>query len=140
MSQLIDLWTDFTAQKIRTPKAVLREQAEELGRKTRNLVLGEAVSNKISMGKDKEELEKYVIGETLNLIVPSLDNYRYRLLELYHSPTLVYPLSTSWHLDVGEKINDEEELKKYLQREFNSSKTITIIQALISQAVEGVES
>jgi hypothetical protein len=140
MSELVDLWPDFTAQKIRTPKAVLREQAEELGRKTRNLVLGETKTNKIPLGKDKEELEKYVIGETLNLIVPSLDNYRYRLLELYHSPTLVYPLSTSWHLDGGEKINNEEELKRFLQKKFSSSETVTIIQALIAQAIEGVES
>ncbi|MDZ7898058.1 MAG: hypothetical protein U5N85_08525 [Arcicella sp.] len=134
MSEVTNLWPDFTIEKVRTPKTVLKEQAALLGERTRNLILGEVVSDKVPLKSGKE-----VISEELYLVVPSLGNYRYRLVELYHEPALVYPLFEGLYLSEGMKsngINDENDLTKYLSSVFTNTKTKTIIQSLLAQAME----
>jgi hypothetical protein len=134
MSEITNLWPDFTAEKVRTPKTVLKEQAALLGEKTKNLILGEVTTDKIPNSNGKE-----VISEELYLVVPSLGNYRYKLVELYHEPALVYPLYKGWNLVDGLnplEINDEADLTKYLSSVFTDKKTKTIIQSLLAQAME----
>jgi hypothetical protein len=134
MNEITNLWPDFTTEKVRTPKTVLKEQAALLGEKTKNLILGEVVTDKVPLESGKE-----VISEELYLVVPSLGNYRYRLVELYHEPALVYPLFKGWHLSEGmspEGINNEGDLTKYLSNVFSNTKTKTIIQSLLAQAME----
>jgi hypothetical protein len=156
----IDLWpTDLLDQvdTIRTPLAILREQAELLGKKSNNLVEAKVKTN-------QKKPEMYVVptldipsitafnmlkGKTVNpdreaaetnatlvqsfYLVASVLNYQYQLFYVTH-PIQCYPL-TVYFENQTMRAESEEEFITILKGIFASEKTKRIIEALIAQSV-----
>ncbi len=123
----MDLWGDFVAEPIRTPVAVLREQATLLSPKTEGLISAE-VTTEVYDGEFIHAFE---------LVVPTLQFYRYRLFEVRHSSTL-YPVRV-----IAERtgprltdpfVDDEEAFTDWLRGILSSDKTKKIISSLLAQA------
>lgn len=119
-----DLWPEsFGSLEVETPLQILRKQASLVGTKTGNILVGH-----VSRIVDEEgdfRLSFY-------LVTPALDNYRYKLLTVWHGIGL-YPVNT---LDVTPplKFKNAEEFKEYLRSTFASEKTLNIIRSLIVQS------
>ena len=78
-----DLWpTAALKVDVRTPVAILRTQATRLGQRTQGLLVGEVT---VTTGENNQ----VVLG--LEVIVPALNNYRYRLLSVQHAQDAIYP-------------------------------------------------
>lgn len=77
-----DLWPEIdVAAHHDNPIQIIKEQAEVLSKKTKNIIVGEVVTN----------AENKVIYHSLYLNIPTLDNYRFALLKIAHT-TMQYPL------------------------------------------------
>lgn len=72
---------DLGLETVVTPVSVLRTQAKLLGERTRGLLEGEV----------KTFTQGGYVYHDLNVVVPALDNYRYRLLRVHH-PMSLYPV------------------------------------------------
>lgn len=92
-----DLWpTAALKVDVRTPVAILRTQATRLGQRTQGLLIGEVT---ITTGENNQ----VVLG--LEVIVPALNNYRYRLLSVQHAQDAIFPAKVSangFKIDVTE--------------------------------------
>src|SRR5579863_7944791 len=77
-----DFWGEIVAVDVRTPVAILREQAAALGTKTKNLVEATVYT----------ESYRGAFRHLFNLVVPGLDNYTYNLLTIEHGISL-YPVT-----------------------------------------------
>ena len=82
METEIDLWPDLSSESILTPASMLKIQAEMLSKKTNGRLQGLVETHSF---QDK-------IYHQLFVVVPALENYRYSLLTVHHSPTL-YPVT-----------------------------------------------
>ncbi|MCZ6675995.1 MAG: hypothetical protein O7E52_01970 [Candidatus Poribacteria bacterium] len=124
-----DLWPDDIAvtNDLKPPVAILRQQAALLGEKTQNLVEAEISSSSIGSG----------FRHHFNLVVPALDNYRFRLFYITH-PISLYPINISVSSpgkdDTVIEVKSEDEFTKALRGIFSSEETKRIIQALIAQS------
>ena len=121
-----DMWGDFQVQSLRVPVQLLREQAAALGPRTQNLVVAE-----VSTSTHRDEFR-----HRLELVVPTLDDYRYHLLSLIHDIHL-YPLVLDYDSDgrlSAGNISSEDELNQALHRALSSEKTKRILNSLIGQA------
>jgi hypothetical protein len=119
-----DLWPDnFGSLDVETPLQILRKQASFVGTKTGNILEG-------SVTKTVDEDGDFVLH--FYLVAPALDNYRYKLLTVWHGIGL-YPVITS---EVSPQVRCEnaEEFKEYLRSRFGSEETMKIIRALIAQS------
>jgi len=125
---MTDLWPDeFGKSDVTPPRAILREQAEALTKKTGGLL--EGVVRTVAH-------PPHSFGQHFYLSVPVLDDYTYRLLMAIHSLQF-YPLEV--HADVLNKTfrcTSEQELKDVLREIFNSDETKRIITALLAQVQE----
>ena len=92
-----DFWGDIGADPVRSPVAVLREQAALLGSKTKNLV--------------EARVETSTFRDTFRhaflLVVPTLD-YQYQLFSVSHGLEM-YPLEASLPY---RQVSDEEAILK----------------------------
>jgi hypothetical protein len=144
MLKTIDLWPDDIATKrVRAPITILREQAAVLGQKTRNLVQGDVVNNQ------RMSTNEYFVYD-FYIEAPTLDNYSYKLLSVYHHISL-YPLEINVEesifqevlsdLNVGQNeageptifVDSEEGFVEALRLIFRADKTMRVITALLSQ-------
>lgn len=162
----IDLWPEINIEAHKDePIKILKDQAEILGKKTKNLIIGEVVTN----------TESGVIYHTLYLVAPILDNYRYSLLKIAHTsmqyPLFIYDYSkenggikpqrtykptplgviaeATSRMSIGQlyeideiiipepdkKVNSPEEFKTELKKILQSDETISIINSLIAQSL-----
>ena len=153
----IDLWpTDLLDQvdTIRTPLAILREQAELLGKKSNNLVEARVKTNQrnpevllvtsrkplsgLGGGNPNEFItergtaENAILIQSFNL-VSSVLGYTYQLFYVTH-PIQGYPLAVYFEGQVSEA-NSEDELLTILKEIFSSEKTKRIIEAMVAQSV-----
>lgn len=116
-----DLWPDDLAMLAgRTPLSILREQADLLPAKTKNLLEGE-----VQVHHDEGDL--YI---NLNIVAPALDHYRYTLVG-FRQPAELYPLIETAS---GRRIPDEATLLQYLRETLSSPKTRRVIGNLIAQS------
>jgi hypothetical protein len=77
-----DLWGDIpTADQVKTPHAILLEQAALLAKKTKGLVVGDVARKTTTSG----------FMSTLRLVAPALNNYIFVVLNIYHNVEL-FPL------------------------------------------------
>lgn len=82
-----DLWPIAALKTdVRTPVAILRTQATRVGQRTQGLLVAEVT---VTTGEN----DQVVLG--LELIVPALNNYRYRLLSVQHAQDAIYPAKVS---------------------------------------------
>ena len=120
-----DLWpADFGVEDQTPPVTILRQQAVMLGKKTKNLVEGDVVTEATQAGSFKH---------TFYLIAPALDDYRYCLFYIHHE-VLFYPLTISNCDGNGETCFDENRFYSVLQTRFAAENTRKIISSLVAQS------
>jgi hypothetical protein len=118
------LWKIPDTTNLRTPVTGLKEQASALTEATDGILVGEVRTNS---GNSQDSLQY-----GLDITVPSLNNYRYRVATLIQ-PLTMYPLSVI----VGSRnsmANNEDELIKVLADILGSDRVQRIIGSLITQA------
>jgi hypothetical protein len=118
MATPADLWGNIQATSVRTPVAILREQAALLGKKTQNVIEGR-VDSRSSGGE---------FYHSFNLVVPALDDYTYQLFIIRHDVNL-YPVKLDW-----QQFGSESEFTNALREKLSSPETIRIVQNLLAQA------
>jgi len=129
-----DLWAeDIVTEKVRTPVAILREQASLLGKKTQNVILADVFS----------DISGQAFIHNFNIIAPALGAYSYRLFSITHSIEL-YPLEV--HLDgtvateIGLEnddfisIKNEADFLEMLAKILKAERTKQIIRTLVAQS------
>jgi len=120
-----DLWPDFEAQKIISPKTILHEQSSILTTKTKNVLASEVISGVTTKG---------LAVHQLRILAPALNNYKYNLLQLTHDPIFFYPCQITGNSTMYEAQN-EEQLFEVLRKIFNSDETKKIVTSLYSQSL-----
>lgn len=114
-----DLWGDIKADDVRTPVAILREQAALLGPKTKNLIEAK-VETALYSG--------YQFRHSFSLVVPALDDYTYELFSVRHKAEQ-YPV---W-VESGKELADEPALIDWLRDQLSSAETRRTIGKLLAQ-------
>ncbi len=114
-----DLWGDVQASGVRTPVAILREQASLLGKKTQQVVEAEV---------ETQVFDKLFL-HAFNLVVPALSYYRYNLFTVKHGIDF-YPLDVG----IGSYLKTEDEFLKWLGAQLSSPETKRIIGNLLAQS------
>lgn len=142
---MMDLWPkEIGTVKIKSPVAILREQASLLGQKTKNIVTAE-----VSEGDGERGTFSYFF----HIVAPALGNYRYKLLSISHEISL-YPLEVNVEDAIFDEIDNtlknyrdesefqylvadsEEKFIKILRAVLGSKKSFQVITALLSQSDE----
>jgi hypothetical protein len=114
-----DLWGAFTPEALRTPVTILREQARLLGDKTQHLIEAEVSTS--ARGRQ--------FRHHFDLVVPGLDDYRFRLFEIWHGLE-IYPVYAG---NDEEKLSTEAEFIEWLGRTLSSAETRRVISSLLAQ-------
>jgi hypothetical protein len=125
-----NLWGDIDQiPEVNSPKSILKEQAAFLDAKTNHILHG--------VVDDRTEHNRFVFD--LDIVVPSLNDYRYTVLTVSHGIDL-YPVSIeSSGAPRGPNgsmfdCDDEDEFKKALATILTSPRTKKVIASLLSQA------
>jgi hypothetical protein len=121
-------WAIPDSTTLRTPASILREQAAALTEQTKGVIVG-SVDTRAEAGK------LYVI---LNLTVPALNDYRYRVLT-YEQPIELYPgrlAVSAAETTMWVSIGDEGRFVAEIRRVLSSEKVKNILTSLLAQAVE----
>jgi hypothetical protein len=119
MAAQTDFWGDIAPATVRTPVAILREQASLLGTKTANLIEA-AVETETSKGDFRH---------LFNLVVPALNNYTYRLFAIQHGINF-YPVRV-FHEELD--LKTEDDFIDWLRSKLSSDDTKKIIGNLLAQ-------
>lgn len=126
-----NLWPDFTVEKTRTPRFILKEQAGYLMAKTKNVLSAEV----------RTRQEHGQMEQNFYVVAPALNNYRYKLLSVVHDISY-YPLTVSSQI-YGEfegqmeiTVGGEDEFMKAIHTIFQHPDTARIISSLYSQSLE----
>jgi hypothetical protein len=99
MANMTDLWpTEIEVTSLIPPATILRQQESALGKKTRNIVLGEVKAR---------ESDNFDFSYIFYIVAPALGNYRYKLLTIYHNIEL-YPAIIQVEEGIYEEISSEE--------------------------------
>ena len=129
-----DLWPDFApAEGELPPITILKEQASVLGLKLKNLIEADVETG-------TSDYQRF-LRHTLVLVAPVLDFYRYKLLEVEHSATELYPVTIK--ASSGDPANpisnstaeNQEEFKAALKDIFGSAETKRVIENLLAQSM-----
>ena len=123
-----DLWGQLPdISDIKPPIAHLREQATLFGNKTANIISADV---KISM----EDYER-ILCQTLFLIAPALNNYRYAILKVKQEPGTIYPVTIEdCTTEEQYKCKTESEFLDNLEAILTSEPVRNIIKTLIAQS------
>jgi len=123
---VVDLWPNLHLEKVRSPKTILKEQADLLSHKTNNILKGEIGS--------VSSLNETTIG--FSITSPYLNNYKYQLFFIRFNPATLYPV----FLDGYGECNDESTFVEKVKEILSDARTIKIINSLYSQSLEETES
>lgn len=124
MAAQTDFWGDLAPAEVRTPVAIMREQAGLLGTKTQNLVEAR-VDTEISRFANEQ------FSHSLDLVVPALD-YTYRLFTIRHGIGL-YPITVRQGANANIQLDTEEEFVDWLRQKLSSAETKRIVASLLAQ-------
>jgi len=124
-----NLWGDLkTLQKVHTPRAILREQAQLLTESTGGTLVGDVSDFKSA---------SYSFCFQLRVVIPILNNYQYELLEIRHNETL-YPLMvTDLQRETSTssmRCKNEIEYIEALKQILGADHTKDVLARLLSQA------
>ena len=121
----IGLWGDLgKLETVKSPVIYLREQAELLGPATSYVLQGE-VSKQMQEGR---------LTADLNVVVPSLNQYRLSIVSIMHKLE-AYPVRvTSITQDIAANCATEEIFVSWLKAVLSSEKMKRILGQLLSQA------
>jgi len=134
MSDIIDLWPELKVEKIRSPRTILKEQADLLGKKTNNILLGEVEfrnyeSSEFSYNNSTED-DGYIYF-SFKVKAPNFGGYTYTLFSGRYNAIGFYPI-----LIYGKEVNNEKDFLSLIKEKFNSPDTLRIINALYSQSID----
>ena len=120
-----NLWGDLSDLEIvRTPKDILKEQADFLTRATEGVLVGNV--GEIDVRGD--------FRYDFDVIVPSVNNYTLTLLSIQYGLQL-YPVRVSGRaIRVTETCDDEKEFEAVLTKVLSSKEVKLILSRLLSQA------
>ena len=128
-----NLWPDIESETVLTPVAILREQADLLGQKTKNVVTARVAGGRIMPGPSLIHIPPG-FAYTLSLVAPALDNYAYDILRVRHGmqiyPVEVSDLVRNTHLQAA----TEEEFLVALGELLGSPEVKKVIQVLLAQS------
>ncbi|MBV9761347.1 MAG: hypothetical protein JO340_12345 [Acidobacteriaceae bacterium] len=116
-----DLWGNLDLEEIRTPAAILREQAALLGQKTKNLI--EARVDLVPMG-DR-------IFHIFKLVVPTLGGYVYELFRVSNTVANLYPVRVE---RPRQELSTEGEFVEWVGERLSSPDTRRVLSSLLAQA------
>jgi hypothetical protein len=122
----INLWGELpVVEKVRTPLAILREQASLLGQMTERLLEGEVIVT--SPSPDHIEAQ-------LNIVAPTLGGYSVTILSIQYGLDM-YPVKVHHALEdsVRKSAKDEEAFMQALSQILNSASVRKAISALLTQ-------
>jgi hypothetical protein len=141
MTKNEDLWpSELGLETVVTPVSILRTQAKLLGERTQGMIEGDVRT--WTQGSD--------VYHDLNVVVPALDNYRYRLLRVHH-PVMLYPVFVDeepkpfGHIRMigpikmlGEEkgLKDEDALREWLRQALARQETKQILAHLYAQGAQ----
>jgi hypothetical protein len=135
VDEIPDLWPDDIAKtdpSIVTPVVILREQAERLTEKSKGLIEGRVIRERLGVANK--------IWLSFYLIAPVLDNYRCHLFRVEHGMGC-YPVRLAPSVDLPDHdntkyliIHDEEEFLETLREIFSAQKTRRLIRTLVAQS------
>ena len=119
-----DLWpVDIATTELRSPVAILREQATLLADKTEGLIVGNVRTVTLA-----EQLQ-----HTFMFVAPALSHCTFDLFNFTHGPSL-YPVDASNQEGKVIRIESEEEFMNFLRDLFSSERTKQIIHSLIAHS------
>jgi hypothetical protein len=116
-------WPDLPTAKVRTPHAILLEQANALAERTHGLLVGQV----------RRTLNGNDFVSSLSIVAPSLNNYTYAVLSLDY-PIGSYPLRLFFDAR-GQffQIADEETLLSSLKTILSSDEIKRVMTGLLAQ-------
>jgi len=122
-----NLWGDLSdLETVRTPQAILHEQAGYLTEATESALVG------------KVEVRNIVSSDfcyDLDVLVPALNNYTYTILTISHSVNL-YPVRVhAGAKGISSRCENEEEFEETVAQILSSKEVKRILSRLLSQAV-----
>ena len=126
MVEIQNLWPDFKAETMPSPKKMMMEQAAFLKEKTNGRVYAKVVSDGTIYQNENDSSIKLLF----QIVVPALANYRYTLFRATHGVDF-YPVLVTY----GEQEFNADSLEKFtevLSNIFNSEDTIKKISTLLS--------
>lgn len=143
---MTDLWPEDVGQvdeSLKTPHQILKEQADLLGKKTSNVLLGRVKTR--SLGVILDDAEKDFSADfsySFSIVAPTLNNYQFRLFSISYDHKF-YPVRISMDPDILSEIgdfhnteltaNNENEFLDILKKIFRANKTNRIIKALLAE-------
>jgi hypothetical protein len=139
-------WAVPDAAALRTPLGILREQASALTAQTKGMLVG-VVETSIATGIEAagrkhdwsaRSLEAFEIARNAEIVlkleisVPALNDYRYRILS-YAQPIELYP---GVFLDYNETVSDEAEFVNAIREILSSNRVKNVLTSLLAQVRE----
>jgi hypothetical protein len=119
-------WVVPDTAAVRTPLSILREQASALTQQTHGVLVGEAAT--------RSEGDKLVVS--LDIVVPGLNDYRYRVLT-YRQPLEMYSGSIWDRGDLATKpIADETSFVAAVRAALSSQTVKNVLTSLLAQVTE----
>jgi hypothetical protein len=115
-------WVIPDVANVKTPLSILREQASALTEQTKGTLVG-VVETKSDGGRMEDRLE---------ISVPSLNDYRYRILTYEHTIEL-YPGTVLANLN--HSVSNKNEFIELVRQILSSDRTRNVLTSLLSQAV-----
>ena len=139
------LWSLPDVSNLRTPVRILREQAAALTDETKGILVGTVATESMAgetirfhLKNDACQIEQASIrpafGIYLDIRVPSLNDYRYRVLT-YFQPLELYP-GYIRAADDEREIRDEAQFIEALKSILSSSRVKGVLRALMAQAAD----
>jgi len=122
MAAKTDLWGDIAPAQVRTPLAILREQAALLGEKTKNLVEAKVATS----------VNGPQFVHRFNLVVPSMIQFTYELFTVRHGIEM-YPINVPADPPNANVLATEQEFIEWLRGELSSEGTKKIVSNLLAQ-------
>ena len=126
-------WAIPDVTDIRTPLSILREQASALTEQTKGVLVGDVKTQSVNNGALEIDLE---------LFVPALNNYRYRILT-YRQPVQFYP-GELFPANKRENnrlpfipILNEEEFISEIKNTLSSASIKSVLTSLLAQTRDG---
>jgi hypothetical protein len=122
-----DFWGELAPDDIRTPVAIMREQAALLGAKTGNLIEARVATEAGTWSNRHGGDFKH----RFLLVAPALGDYTYELFSVSHDVS-IYPILSD-DAPGGARLNNEEEFVRWLREKLSSSETRRIVSNLLAQ-------
>ncbi|PRY41092.1 hypothetical protein CLV58_106279 [Spirosoma oryzae] len=119
-----NLWPDFAVEPVKSPKDILKEQANHLIHKTNNVLSAEV---------ETVDFPTREIVHTFSIIAPALSNYRYKLLAIEHG-AFVYPVNISW-ANGNVEAKNQQQFIDILSNIFSEPETVRVISSLLAQSL-----